>query len=63
MNARKLWQRRLRRVIGDASGQDMIEYALLVAALAVIVGACVPTQVIPVLNTVYSKISSSLNAS
>ncbi len=53
----------LRRLARDCSGADMIEYALVVAALAVIVATFIPTQVIPVMSGVYSKISSSLNAS
>lgn len=61
MNARML--RFLRRLYGDESGQDLIEYALLVAALAVIVAAAVPNQIIPVLSGLYSKITTSMNAS
>lgn len=41
----------------------MIEYALMAATVAVLVAACVPSEVVPVLSTLYSKITLSLNAS
>ena len=41
----------------------MIEYALLICALAVIVAGCIPVEVIPVISGVYSKITTSMNAS
>ena len=63
MNARTHCQNGLRRAICDESGQDMIEYALLICALAVIVAGCIPVEVIPVISGVYSKITTSMNAS
>jgi Flp pilus assembly pilin Flp len=51
------------RLAGDESAQDLIEYALLAAAVAVIVAAFIPTEILPVLTTLYSKITVSLNAS
>jgi Flp pilus assembly pilin Flp len=62
-DAVRLWRTSLIRIAGDEAGQDMIEYALLAAALAVIVAAAVPNQVVPVISTTFSKISASLNAS
>ena len=51
------------RFVADQSGQDMIEYALLTAALAVIVAAAVPTSVFPAISNLYSSITATLNAS
>jgi Flp pilus assembly pilin Flp len=56
----RLWKT---RIAGDEAGQDLIEYALLAAAVAVIVAAAVPNQIVPVISTTFSKINSSLNAS
>lgn len=50
-------------VRGDEKGQDMIEYALLAAAVAVMVAAVVPNQVVPIISTTFSKINASMNAS
>ncbi len=41
-----------------AEGQDMIEYALLAAALAVSTGAFFPTTIVPSISTVFSKVVS-----
>jgi Flp pilus assembly pilin Flp len=62
-DAVRLWRTSLIRIAGDEAGQDMIEYALLAAALAVIVAAVLPNQVVPVISTTFSKINASLNAS
>jgi Flp pilus assembly pilin Flp len=51
---------RLRR---DNNGQDMIEYALLAAALAVIVAGFLPPAIMPAVSTIFSKIISGFNAS
>lgn len=51
---------RLRR---DAGGQDMIEYALLAAAIAVIVAGFLPATVMPSVSTIFSKVVSGFNAS
>ncbi len=50
------WMKRLWK---EQSGQDMIEYALLAAALAVIVAGFLPPQVMPSVSTIFSKITSS----
>jgi Flp pilus assembly pilin Flp len=44
----------------DQSGQDMIEYALLAAAVAVVVAGFLPPAVIPSVSSIFSKITSSL---
>lgn len=53
--ARRLWK--------DARAQDMIEYALLAAAIAVIVAGFLPTTLMPSVSTIFSKVVSGLNAS
>ena len=53
--AQRLWT--------DARGQDMIEYALLAAAIAVIVAGFLPTTVMPGVSTIFSKVISGFNAS
>ena len=40
-------------------GQDLIEYALLAASLAVAAGAFFPTSIMPSVSTVFSKVLSS----
>jgi Flp pilus assembly pilin Flp len=47
----------------DVRGQDMIEYALLAAAIAVTVAGFLPTTLMPAISTIFSKIVSSYNAS
>jgi Flp pilus assembly pilin Flp len=53
----------LKQLRRDDSGQDMIEYALLAAALVVIVAGFLPPQIIPAISSVFSRIVISLNAS
>ncbi len=47
----------------DARGQDMIEYALLAAAIAVVVAGFLPTTLMPSVSTIFSKVVSGFNAS
>ena len=51
------------RIWNDAHGQDMIEYALLAAALAVIVAGFLPPAIMPAVSTIFSKLISGFNAS
>jgi Flp pilus assembly pilin Flp len=44
----------------DRRGQDMIEYALLGAFIAVVVAAFFPTMIGPNISTVFSKVASQL---
>jgi Flp pilus assembly pilin Flp len=44
-------------------GQDMIEYALMAATIAVTVYGFLPTTVMPAVSSIFSKIVSSYNAS
>jgi len=47
----RLWQ--------EQAGQDMIEYALLAAALVLIVAGFLPTQLMPSVSSIFSKITSN----
>ncbi len=45
------------------SGQDLIEYALITATLAVVVAGFLPPSIMPSVSTIFSKISSSMSIS
>lgn len=49
----------LKRLWNAESGQDMIEYALIAATLAVVVAGFLPPTVMPAVSTIFSKIVSS----
>jgi Flp pilus assembly pilin Flp len=51
------------RLWNDTRGQDMIEYALLAAALAVIVAGFLPPTIMPSISNIFSKVVSGFNAS
>ncbi len=52
------------RLRNDRSGQDLIEYALLCAAVVVIIAAILPPQLMPSVSTIFSRISlAMMNAS
>ena len=51
------------QIWSDVRGQDMIEYALLAAAIAVTVAGFLPTTLMLAVSTIFSKIVSSYNAS
>ncbi len=51
------------RLWTDVRGQDMIEYALLAAAIAIIVAGFLPPAVMPAVSTIFSKVISGFNAS
>lgn len=53
----------LRNLIRDDSGQDLIEYALLCAAVFIVVAGFLPPSVVPSVSTIFSKVSSMLTAS
>ena len=55
LTARRLWL--------DDRGQDMIEYALLAASIAVVVAGFLPPQIMPAISSIFSKLVSSFNAS
>jgi len=45
----------------DQQGQDLIEYALLAATLAVVVAGFLPPSVMPSVSSIFSKISGMLS--
>jgi Flp pilus assembly pilin Flp len=47
----------------DERGQDMVEYALLAASIAVVVAGFLPPAIMPAVSTIFSKIISGFNAS
>lgn len=49
----------LKRLWSDENGQDMIEYALLCATLAIVVAGFLPPQVMPSISTIFSKLTST----
>jgi Flp pilus assembly pilin Flp len=49
----------LRCLAKDRRGQDMIEYALLAAAIAIVVAGFLPPAVMPAVSTIFSKITST----
>ena len=50
-------------LMGDESGQDLIEYALMVAMIAVAIAATFPATIAPSVSSVFSRIQSSFAAS
>jgi Flp pilus assembly pilin Flp len=45
----------------DKQGQDLIEYALLSATLAVVVAGFLPPTIMPSVSTIFSKLSGMLS--
>jgi Flp pilus assembly pilin Flp len=52
----------LHRLWRDERGQDMIEYALLAAAIAVVVAGFLPQTLMPSISTIFSEVVSSFAA-
>ncbi len=60
MSTRKRWIiRELSSLVWEERGQDLIEYALLVAVVAITGGAAI-SPLTPHISTIYSKIVSCL---
>jgi Flp pilus assembly pilin Flp len=53
----------LREFLREESGQDMVEYALLCAALVIIVAGFIPPALGQNITTIFSKVSSQMNSS
>jgi Flp pilus assembly pilin Flp len=53
---------RVSKIWRDRSGQDLMEYALLVGFIAVAAAAIFPTTLAPNVSTIMSKVSSMLDA-
>jgi Flp pilus assembly pilin Flp len=45
-----------RRLVKDRKGQDLVEYALLAAFVAVAAGAIFPTSIAPQISQIFSRI-------
>ena len=52
MMLQNLWRNR--------KGQDLIEYALMAATIAIVVAGFLPPTIMPSVSTIFSKISSSM---
>lgn len=50
----------LNRLRADQDGQDLIEYTLIVAAVALIVAGFLPPSLMPSISTIFSKIAATL---
>jgi Flp pilus assembly pilin Flp len=42
------------------TGQDMIEYALIAATLAIVVAGFLPPSIMPSISTIFSEITSTI---
>jgi Flp pilus assembly pilin Flp len=42
------------------TGQDMIEYALIAATLAIVVAGFLPPSIMPSISTIFSSITSTI---
>lgn len=51
------------RLWSDVRGQDLIEYALMAATMAVVVAGFLPPTIMPAVSTIFSKVISGFNAS
>jgi Flp pilus assembly pilin Flp len=49
---------KLKSLLRNKRGQDMIEYALLAATLVVVVAGFLPQTLMPSVSTIFSKITS-----
>lgn len=52
---------RLKQLGNDRRGQDLVEYALMAASVAVAAGAIFPTTIAPGISIIFSKIQSGLD--
>lgn len=55
-----MWSR-LKLLATETQGQDLVEYALMAAFVAVAAGAIFPTTIAPNISQIFSRISSTLN--
>jgi Flp pilus assembly pilin Flp len=44
----------------DKSGQDLIEYALITATIAIVVAGFLPPALMPAVSGIFSKLTSSM---
>jgi Flp pilus assembly pilin Flp len=45
----------------DQKGQDLIEYAMLVAAVVVVIAGFLPPTIMPAISTIFDKITTTLS--
>jgi Flp pilus assembly pilin Flp len=50
----------LKRLLRDDAGQDLIEYALMAATIAVVVAGFLPPALMPAVSTIFSKIVTTM---
>ncbi len=55
-HTQRIFSNSLRNLGRDCQGQDMIEYALMAAMVAIAVAAFVPYTIIPSVSHVYSRL-------
>jgi Flp pilus assembly pilin Flp len=55
------WRQRCRQLLAATDGQDLIEYALLAAFIAVAAGAIFPTTIAPSVSMMFSKAKSTMD--
>ncbi len=53
-------RRLLLLLLRDQRGQDLIEYALLAATIAIVVAGFLPPAIMPSVSTIFSKVTSSM---
>jgi Flp pilus assembly pilin Flp len=47
-------------LLKDQRGQDLIEYALLAATIAIVVAGFLPPAIMPSISTIFSRLTSSM---
>jgi Flp pilus assembly pilin Flp len=50
----------LKNLLKRQDGQDLVEYALMAATVAVAAGAIFPPGIMPAVSTIFSKITSTM---
>ena len=50
----------LQSLWNDRKGQDLIEYALMAATIAIVVAGFLPPTIMPSVSVIFSKISSTM---
>jgi Flp pilus assembly pilin Flp len=58
----RILQTALRNLWLNVYGQDLIEYALMAAAVAVVVAGFLPPALMPMVSSIFSKVASEFSA-
>jgi Flp pilus assembly pilin Flp len=53
------WQRTLVEVARNEQGQDLVEYALLTGFMVVAIWAVIPSEIIPSISGIFSRLLST----